>query len=107
MGSIKTKFEIGDLIRYKYQSDPKDRMVAMEVIEITSVTCIAGTQVFYKVRELGAEKEFEGFGSDRKHIGWSAGTMKTSAGTVDYRSFREDELVVLAKDKQKIFKSFI
>jgi hypothetical protein len=56
---IETKFKVNDLLKGKYDYQGEDVIMAMEVIEISTVTCCAGTQIFYTIRQIMAQKEFK------------------------------------------------
>lgn len=88
--TIETKFKVGDLVHYKFyvptktQKKNADIVIAHEIIEIKSVTCMAGTQTFYQTRPIHAIKLF-----DDEPAMYLPGHMRDGA---EYQSFREDEL---------------
>jgi hypothetical protein len=89
---IETKFDVNNLVKRKFDADTKDGFVAMEVMEIVSQTCYAGTQVFYSCRHIYAKREFKGFGE--KEFTWSVGHgVSKEDAQMGWQKYREDELV--------------
>ena len=109
---IETKFKVNDLVLYKYQQSDLDKisdcttiMAAFEVIDVNTVTCMAGTQVFYDVRGITAmvSKDFK----DRKSINCLVNYSFNKANPSDYHRLREDELKVAQNKIKDIFSELI
>lgn len=56
---LKSKFNVNDLLVRKYDKGSEELKMALEVLEIHSQTCYAGTQFFYQCRIIVLEKERE------------------------------------------------
>lgn len=85
--TIETKFQINDLCKRKMDVDTEEKITLMQVMEIDTNTCYAGTQVFYKCRILFLSKTRDpekpwrighSVSKDPKQMGWE--------------TYREDEL---------------
>ncbi len=106
---LKTKFDINDIVEAKHDAGSPERFVYMEVMEITTQTCYAGAQIFYKCRVAQAEKmEYReksreaGVPSTFKSI-WVLGNLLSQQdGQMGWKTFREDEVFMLAPHKLKI-----
>lgn len=83
---IQTEYKVGDLLETKYSDYGPKHMIAYEVAEIITVTCLAGTQVYYRCRaivfKLGYEKRWT---IERTGVHTN---MKE-----EYYKYRSDELV--------------
>ncbi len=90
---IETKFDINNLIAHKFQQGG-NIMNIMEVMEIETVTCYAGTQNFYICRLLVLEKVFKNSYSNEGKFRWR---IAHSIGKEDFASgwkkYREDEMI--------------
>lgn len=92
---IVTKFNINDLIQYKYQRESEGEgaiVCCYEVIETHTVTCMAGTQTFYDCRAINRIYKSE-WKNDTKllvliDIAFGIGKRENSP----YIRFREDEI---------------
>lgn len=103
---IKTKFNVNDLLKRKYDVDPKNTVFALEVMSITSETCYAGTQVFYQCRTILAKKEFELKYQEKGEFTWEIHHAIGSDGnTLGWQRYREDELVEALKETKNIIKN--
>lgn len=90
--NITTRFNVNDLIQSKFQLPGS--LDFMEVMEIQSVTCSAGTQNYYIVRAYKAK--FVWPGNEEKVV---KGFEIASRGEhVEYAKLREDELMPAAKE---------
>lgn len=87
---IKTKYNIGDLLRHQYSSDNGDRTV-LKVLEIESLSCYAGTQVFYKCRHIYIKPKTCLDKGVRSFFGVSGN------GRMQMETYREDELLTAEK----------
>lgn len=102
--NIKTKFNVGDILKFKYDKNTPDVKYLLSVVDILTQTCIAGTQVFYYVRSIKLEfithkydKDFEprwvchyDLGNNNKNL---------------YKKFREDEVIKASKEEIEILNS--
>ena len=98
---IETKFDVNNLVVSKYQrnviaSEKNDSLCCLEVIEVKTGTCMAGTQVFYVCRPIHGitEKEFIDGKMVKKFVDFNMAF--TSSG--EYCTCREDELVAAPDD---------
>ncbi len=99
---IKTKFSVNDLVISKYQKirvGEKEKNISLccfEIIEIHTVTCMAGTQVFYDVRAIHGLTHVDYIEGKReqKFVDFSIGS--NSRG--EYSKVREDEIVEAPKE---------
>lgn len=80
-----TLFNIGELVQTKYSGT---QVIFFEIIEINSVTCIAGTQHYYIVRAF--VPKYDNLFSKEKKV-----TSFDPAGrsNQEYSKYREDELI--------------
>lgn len=102
-----TKFNVNDIIQHKYDCGFEDGKKCMEVIEIVTQTCSAGTQIFYYVRHLMAVKRETGYGADKK-IQWEIahGTNKDQTDN-GLKKYREDEVTECEKETYDIITGII
>jgi hypothetical protein len=101
---ITSKFKIGDLICHKYDISD-DQKNAMEVIEVQTVTCSAGTQVFYHCRPIVALKEFDGYDEMRNKIyKWKVCHGILTKDTNSYQRYREDEVIECDEETYNLIK---
>ena len=54
--TIKPKYKVGDILRKETDQDSSSAISRLQVIEIVTQTCYAGTQIFYKCRNLSLHK---------------------------------------------------
>lgn len=105
--TIETKFNIGDLVQYKFKrplsADFKNTEVAYEIIEIKANNCYTTAQVFYSVRPIHAISE--GIYVDGKRVmklvDFASGHFKET----EYGNFREDELKPCDKELEALIKN--
>lgn len=84
--NIEVQHKIGDLLQAKYSDYGSKQMVAFEVAEIITVTCLAGTQVYYRCRSINFKLSHE-----KRWIIERSGThinMKE-----EYHKYRSDEVI--------------
>lgn len=91
---IKTKFNVNNLAKRKFDTDSKNYREALEVMEIISQTCYAGTQVFYLCKPIVCKKEFNERWKEDGEFKWVVGhgVSQTDDQTA-WRKYREDELI--------------
>lgn len=97
--NITTRFNVNDLVQSKFQLPGS--MDFMEVIEISSVTCSAGTQNYYIVRAYKPKYKFrfttkEGIMGEENQV--ERFDMASRGEHVEYAKIREDELMPAAKE---------
>lgn len=89
---IETKFDINNLIQHKFDNEAAENHIVLEILDIHTDTCYAGTQIFYYVRPIILKKNFGGRGMN--DLKWSTsssvGANGRDTGVVRYR---EDELI--------------
>lgn len=85
---IEPLFEIGNLVQRQYEDVGQEAKLALQVMEVITQTCYAGTQIFYLCRPLFA-KRHKWSESWKWTIGHGTAKMPNDAGWTKYR---EDEL---------------
>ena len=104
--NIKTKFSVSDFAKRKYDQQLKDQFQILEVMQIHSETCYAGTQVFYLCRMLFAKKEKSYVANPGEEVQWaishSIGKEEHSTGWLKYR---EDELVEITDGSDELLQA--
>ncbi len=95
--NIEVEFRVNELVVTKYSStegnilNPRDgAMLCLEVMEIRTETCYAGTQVFYVCRSIHGHTVTEYVDGERKVTYNDFQRGMNSRG--EYNSYREDEL---------------
>lgn len=102
--TIEPKFKINDLVTHKFRRPPhgkKEVFSFYEVIEIQSVTCSAGTQIFYDCRGfyyLNTDKWGTKDETSKLEI-YDIGVSLRDDKHLALFKFREDELVQLPKNE--------
>lgn len=99
---IKTNFKVNDLVLSKYQKQfdinkPTNKfLICMEVMQITTNTCMAGTQIFYDCRTMHVitATSFVDGKMTEKVLDLSPGSLRDG----DYTRFREDELKPVSQE---------
>lgn len=91
---IETKFEINNLVKRKFDSDYENSRCCLEVMEIISQTCYAGTQVFYLCRSIILNKQFEHEYKKEGAFKWVIlHNVSQEENNLGWRKYREDELI--------------
>lgn len=105
---IKTKFEINDLVKRKYDTSSAKQLCTFDVMEVITQTCYAETQIFYLCRPLLAQKEFKNRYDENGEFSWvvSHGISKEDNQT-GWRKYREDELIAVSEEVATIFRGNI
>lgn len=93
---IETKFDVNNLVKRKFDKQLMGKkLFCLEVMEVISQTCYAGTQVFYLCRPVYAE-------NNRNEWDVFHGVNATSDNQTGWRKYREDELVQCSDEEIKI-----
>jgi hypothetical protein len=101
-----SKFNIGDLVSRRYDTITEDMKQVLEIMEISTLTCYAGTQIFYNCKQLSAIKQEGKYNYEKKQtpfnwiIGHGIGKEDNSTGI---RRYREDELVECSFELREFF----
>ncbi len=94
---IETKFDVNNLLVHKFTPLDNDKINALEVLEIRTNTCYAGTQNFYDCRAVVLKKHYNRYKTDE--FTWdvlhSAIHSDRNMGMITYR---EDELIELPQE---------
>ena len=110
--NIKTKFEVNDLVRIKYEVPPENTMQVLVIKEITTNTCSSATQVFYLGRLIILIKKYEKqsmykgkFSEDK--FNWVIGhaTIPDNS-SLGWKKYREDELLEADKKTIDVLKKY-
>lgn len=105
--NIKTKFNLNELVKHKYDSNKKDMICLLEVLTIMTEACYAGNQVFYLCRAIIAHKELnlplrkEDEESDTWFL--AHGVHSSDDFKIGWRKYREDELIAAPKEEKEFF----
>lgn len=86
---IETKFRVGDIVGHIFDHQ-KDGIRVMQVMEVDTNTCYAGTQIFYQCRAILLKLE--------DGVWETYSTRGDNSGDTGFRKYREDELAP-ASDK--------
>jgi hypothetical protein len=102
---IETKFKVGDLIKRIYDSQADDKEIILQIMEIITQTCYAGTQVLYDCKYIHLSKRFkERF--EQKGEYWVIGHgMGNADRALGWARFREDEVCEISKEVRNIITS--
>lgn len=98
---IKTQFDIHNLVQRKFDTGSKSVTTLLEVMDIKTETCIAGTQVFYATRPISIVKEYNDKWNDEKGFelrvmhGFTNEKLNTLTNLPIYR---EDELITAKQE---------
>jgi hypothetical protein len=91
---IETKFDVNNFVVRKFDTNEKDTFRVLEVMEVISQTCYAGTQVFYLCRAMVANKEYEKQWKQEGEYTWVIGhVLGKDENSTGWRKYREDELI--------------
>ncbi len=102
---IKTKFNINDLVQYKFHIENNKRSTFFYEIQfIHTETCSAGSQVFYLCRPI-AILYSEHYLDNAKVIELSDFDLRKPRDG-EYQKFREDEIVPASKNLIEIMNKF-
>lgn len=96
---IKSKFSINDLLTHKYERRGEKKVTALEVINIITETCSAGTQIFYVCRPLVASN-LAYTGEPKWHV--SFGILRSESTDMAIVKLREDELIAATEEISNI-----
>jgi hypothetical protein len=99
---VETKFNIGDLLKHKYSRDTTGHISAVEVLDVKTHTCMAGTQVNYSCRAIQGRLK-KSFLDDT-----SVGEWEVFFGVAPddgIMSLREDELAVLPDNLKEVIQN--
>lgn len=101
--NIETKFNVGDIVKHKYESNP-ERVMGFEVMEIKSNTCYAGTQNFYYCRALFADKVFKNRFDENSEFQWAVSYSVSNDPHMPtaWQQMREDELIFVTDEERII-----
>lgn len=84
--TIETKFNVNDLVQYKYQKPNRKITALFEVIEIKTQTCYIDAQVFYVCRSIHGHADYNKGKYEIVDFGPGFGDTR------EYCTFRQDEL---------------
>jgi hypothetical protein len=99
---IETKFDVNNLVVSKYQRNTLTKeagvetVMCFEIIDITTGTCMAGTQVFYDVRAIHGIATTK-YNSGEKSIAFHDFVVGYSSKG-EYIRLREDEIVLASQE---------
>lgn len=100
---ITTKFNVNDLTQRKWDRSPENKLFALEIMEIISQSCYAGTQVFYLCRQIQMFKSFKEKYKEEGDFKWVvAHGITNEEGEMGWIKYREDELIPAPKESLEI-----
>lgn len=100
--NITTAFKVNDLVAYKYGHSTDEMKSIAEVIEVQTVTCSAGTQVFYHCRRIFLRRDF--FKNEQEKWVVSYG-IAGERRDIPYDRYREDELIECPDDVKELLEA--
>lgn len=91
--AIEPKYKIGDVLQRTLSRHTNWKLTALQVMEIITQTCYAGTQIFYLCRVIHIQlSKRHDFDADRQ-AEWIVGHgVSNSNGGWGVQKYREDEL---------------
>lgn len=92
--NIKSKYEINELVKHKFSYD-EHSITALEIMEVSTVTCYAGTQIFYNCRPIIAKRHKDN--PEKWEVFYAV-----HRGEDAYDRLREDELSFLDEESKSI-----
>ena len=102
---IKTKFNINDLVHYKFQRTDNEKIQSFfEIQYIHTEVCSAGAQVFYLCRPIHISYDKNFTGGQKIWLPDDFELLKPKEG--DYQKLREDELIPVSEKVLAIMKQF-
>lgn len=92
---LESKFDINNLVKHKFGREANDCVHCLEIMQVQTETCYAGTQIFYLARAIVAIKKYE---HDYKKEGpfiWTIANaiVGESNKNIAWEKYREDELI--------------
>lgn len=101
---ISTRFNISDLTAHKYEHQTSRRKSVLEIMEVITTSCYAGTQVFYLCRLIILEKKIQLSNLDKKE--WSIyHSIGKDVNDTGWKKYREDELIPLSQEITQLLKN--
>lgn len=100
--NIKTKFNIGDIVKSEYDRRTDERIAVLRVMEITAQRCYAATQIFYLCRPIVARKQVKGYAKPLEYEWEVFHGIGEKDGELGWKKYREDELVLPDKETLEI-----
>jgi hypothetical protein len=98
---IETKFNVNDIVKFKYETISKSGISVLEIKEIISHTCYTGTQNFCLCRPIVMRKEYENEYKKEGNFEWVIYHHQGKKQSIGWHKYREDELKKLSKDELK------
>lgn len=96
---IETKFDVNNFAVRKFDTNAKDVIQVLEVMEVISQTCYAGTQVFYLCKPVIAQKKYENDWKKDGEFTWVIGHgINKDDNSTGWKKYREDELIEAPKE---------
>ena len=101
---IETQFDVNNLVKRKFDTQSRTQMNCLEVMEVISQTCYAGTQVFYLCRPIIAQKEFKNQYKEEGEFTWTIlHGISQEENKSGWRKYREDELIECPKEEMDVY----
>lgn len=101
---ITTKFNVGDILKFKFDGK-NEYLISLQIVkDITTQTCYVGTQIFYYCRLVQLKrKEKTYYEKDSEYI-WLRGHMTGSDNSEILSKYREDDLIKASDEEIKLLK---
>jgi len=97
---LESKFDINNLVQHKFDNRDSDTITCLEIMEVRTETCYAGTQVFYHTRNIVAMKKYKHDYKKEGEFIWEIGHSIDKYGNknISWEKYREDELIACSQE---------
>ena len=91
--NIQSKFDINDILVQQFSRKSQTYFQALQVLEVVTQSCYAGTQVFYFCRPIIGHREVELFKEKRDYVWRIDHGLSKNDHEMGWQKYREDELL--------------
>lgn len=96
---IESKFNVGDIVKFKYQTSSNENMTVLEAHQVSTETCIGGTQIFYYCRLIALYKQYKEKYKSEGEYKWVSGIAWSNDLSSKLQRLGEHELIKLTKEE--------
>lgn len=100
--NIKTKFNVGDIVKSEYDRNTEERVSALRIMEIFIQRCYAATQIFYLCRPIVATRHTKGYARPMEYEWAVFHGIGERDNELGWKKYREDELILPDKEALEI-----